>query len=231
MHGFFVLLWEQPSSILSLPGIYSTGLGKARTAKCGTIECVSPTDPSLQRETDQSDNYTISSRIDPLILVHDQKLFAVGGFPSSSSTATATAGPLVEMYEPKINEWEPWKPLPEPPFYVGRKLIYGTLENPKRILISPIVPREYSAIFYVYDVELSVWSCLGKRPIHRKCPIGWDGWGERAVTVVNTVYWVTSDVDLLAYNVEKDVWLQGSLKGFGISFVENKGLRLCAICT
>jgi hypothetical protein len=63
------------------------------------------------------------------------------------------------MYELKINEWEPWKPLPEPPFYVRRKLIYET-QNPKRILIAPIVPRKYSAIFYVYDVELRVWSCL-----------------------------------------------------------------------
>ncbi|XP_059450146.1 uncharacterized protein LOC132181098 [Corylus avellana] len=175
-----------------------------------------------------ANNYMTSSRIEPLILVHDQKLFVVGGFPSTATT-TATAGPLVEMYEPKINkpkinEWEPWKPLPEPPFYVGRKLIYGTLENPKRILIAPVVPGEYSAIFYVYDVELRVWSCLGKRPIHRKCPIGWDGWGERAVTVANTVYWLTSDADLLAYNVEKDMWLQGSLKGLGISFVENQTL-------
>ncbi|KAE8099639.1 hypothetical protein FH972_017604 [Carpinus fangiana] len=168
-----------------------------------------------------ANNYMISSRIEPIILVHDQKLFVIGGFPS---TTTATAGPSFEMYEPKIKEWEPWKPLPEPPFYVGRQLIYGTLENPKRILIAPVVPREFSVIFYVYDVERRVWSCLGDRSIHRKCPIEWDGWGQRAVTVGNTVYWVTSDADLLAYNVDKDIWLEGSLKGLGISFVEHKEL-------
>ncbi|KAE8099798.1 hypothetical protein FH972_017751 [Carpinus fangiana] len=172
-----------------------------------------------------ANNYMISSRIEPIILVHDQKLFAIGGFPSTASsaaTAIATDGPLFEMYEPKTNEWEPWKPWPEPPFYVRRKLIYGTLENAKRILIAPVFPREFSVMFYVYDVELRVWSCPGDRSIHRKCPIGWDGWGQRAVTVGNTVYWVTSDADLLAYNVEKDIWLFGSLKGLGISFVEHK---------
>jgi hypothetical protein len=175
-----------------------------------------------------ANNYMISSRREPIIFVHDQKLFAIGGFrsiASSAATAIATVGPLFEMYEPKTNEWEPWKPLPEPPFYVGRQLIYGTLENPKRILIAPVVPREFSVMFYVYDVELRVWSCLGDRSIHRKCPIGWHGWGgQRAVTVGNTIYWVTSDADLLAYNVEKDEWIEGSLKGLGISFVEHKEL-------
>ena len=103
----------------------------------------------------------ISLRIKPLILVHDQKLFTIGGFPS---TTIAIVGLLIEMHEPKINEWEPCKPLSDPLFCVGRQLIYESLENPKMILIALVVQREYSVIFYVCDVELRVWS--SRRPLH-----------------------------------------------------------------
>ena len=52
-----------------------------------------------------------------------------------------------------------------------------------------------------------VFGVLGVRSIHRKCPICWNGWGQSVVTAGHTVYWVTSDADLLAYNVEKDIWI------------------------
>ena len=146
----------------------------------------------------------ISSRIELLILVHDQKFFTVGGFPSAT---TATAGPLIEMHESKIDDWEPWKPLSDPLFRVGHQLIYETFKNSEMILIALVVLREYPVMFYVCDVELRVKSCLGDRSIQLKCPIGWNGWGQRAVTAGNTVYWVTSDADLLAYNVEKYIWI------------------------
>ena len=95
----------------------------------------------------------------------------------------------------------------DPLFRLGCQLICETLENQKMILITLVVPREYFVIFYVCDVELRVWSCLDDRSIHRKCPIGWNGWGQMAIIAGNTVYWVTSNGDLLAYNVEIDIWI------------------------
>lgn len=163
-----------------------------------------------------ADSYMISPRVNPLTLVLDKKLFAFKGYytyPGGPPLPTPDDG---EMFDPKTNKWEA---LPEPPFYMGWDLIYGTLENPSRILIARLVKQEDAAMFYTYDVEHRVWNSLGKRYVHPDCPIGWEGWGERAITVANTIYWVTRNSHLLAYNVDKDMWLEGSLKGLGISFV------------
>lgn len=167
------------------------------------------------------DNYMISPRTSPLTLVLDKKLFAFKGYysyPGGPPLPTPVDG---EMYDPETKKWEA---LPEPPFYMGCDLIYGTLENPSRILIARLVKREDAAMFYTYDVENRVWNGLGKRQVHPDCPIGWEGWGERAITVANTIYWVTRNSHLLAYSVDKDMWLEGSLRGLGISFLEGNEL-------
>ncbi|XP_062167836.1 uncharacterized protein LOC133874024 [Alnus glutinosa] len=176
-----------------------------------------------------ADYSMISPRIDPLTLVVDQKLFVMSGYlPSPCCPYIPTAGARDgEMYDPKTNKWEP---LPELPFKLGKRFIYATLENPNRILIAQILKNqcpmiyEYAAMFYTYDVEHRVWSGLGKRRIHNNCPIGWEGWGEMALTVANTIYWVTRDAHLLAYNVDKDMWIEGSLRGLGIPFLESDEL-------
>ncbi|XP_062166450.1 uncharacterized protein LOC133872846 [Alnus glutinosa] len=84
---------------------------------------------------------------------------------------------------------------------------------------------EYAAMFYTYNVEHRVWSVLGKRRIHVNCPIGWEGWGETVLTVANIIYWVTRDAHLLAYNVNKDMWIKWSLTGLGIPFLESDELH------
>jgi hypothetical protein len=62
---------------------------------------------------------------------------------------------------------------------------------------------------------------FGKFRIHDNCPIGWEGWAETVFTVANTIYWVTRDAHLIAYNVDKDMWIKGSLTGLGILFLES----------
>jgi hypothetical protein len=171
----------------------------------------------------------ISLRIDPLTLVLYQKLFVISGYHPSPCypylpTANARDG---EIYDSKTNKW---KALLELPFELGKRFIYATLENPNRILIAKILTNqfpmiyEYAAMFYTYNVEHRVWSGLGKCQIHDNCPIRWEGWGETALTIANTIYWEIRDAHLLAYNVDKDMWFKGSLRGLGMPFLESDEL-------
>lgn len=74
----------------------------------------------------------------------------------------------------------------------------------------------------MYDVENRIWCSLGKRRVHRRCPIGWEEWGQLVVTAGNTLYWITCKSRLPAYNIEKDFWSEGKLTGLGISFLKHK---------
>ncbi|GLT73049.1 hypothetical protein SLA2020_449350 [Shorea laevis] len=62
---------------------------------------------------------------------------------------------------------------------------------------------------------------LAEHKLHRDYPIESL---QRAVIVHNTLYWVThiaNEISLLAYDLDSDMWLEGSLKGLGILLFED----------
>ncbi|XP_059428761.1 uncharacterized protein LOC132162536 isoform X2 [Corylus avellana] len=163
------------------------------------------------------------SRIHPHSLVLDGKIYVLAGHgvygrrPGRNGKLDFGEVPVVEVYEPTTGDW---KTLPPPPFPIETDYICAALENPSRILVASLAETdEPTLVFYQYDVKQGCWQMLEKpeRNLHYKCPIRHGG---KAITVGNTLYWVTYDTKLLAYDVHQDEWLLGNLKGLGISFLE-----------
>jgi len=159
----------------------------------------------------------------------DGKIYVVGGHGISFRRYTRrdtrryvdnmgrrVGAPDVEVYDPTIKEWEA---LPPPPIPIETQYICAALENPNRILVASSYRKGDYLVFYQYNVEQGCWKMLHKpkRQVHWQCPTRHGG---RAVTVGNTLYWITRNTSLLAYDVVEDVWLSGDAKGQGISSVE-----------
>jgi len=126
--------------------------------------------------------------------------------------------PWGEVFDPDNGKWEA---LPEPPCDSSYTIFSAALENPNRILVTFHVSGTCnSAMFCAYNVQGRSWEMLApaKRNIHRHYPTGVP---HRTVTVHNTLYWITLVNDealLIAYNLDLDTWLEGSLEDFGIFY-------------
>ena len=159
----------------------------------------------------------------PQTLVLDGKIY----FLSGHDNETQPDAPDVEAYDPTTGNW---KALPNLSFPLGYRFICAALENPNRILVASSTETETgeTSEFCQYDVGKDCWELMEKpvRKLHYRCPLGHEG---KAVTAGNTLYWVTdNNTKLIAYDVDHDMWLLGSLKGIGISFLEYE--EPCPFC-
>jgi hypothetical protein len=138
-----------------------------------------------------------------------------------------------EVFDPAKGKWEA---LPNPPnfpsTYPERICISAALESPERILVAYHAKDDNSsAIFYAYDVQHRSWGMLApaKRKLHRLCDTRWR---ERAVSVGNTLYWIErpedevlkDDLLFIAYDLDLDLWLEGTLKEHGVFFFQDYGI-------
>ncbi|XP_059463474.1 uncharacterized protein LOC132192218 isoform X1 [Corylus avellana] len=159
----------------------------------------------------------IVPRIEPHTFVLDDKIYVLSGHQDH------LGAPEIEAYDPKTGES---KALPHLPSPLGYSFICAALENPSRIIVASPTEKEEeeTAVFYQYDLLKECWISLQERRLHFLCPLGDLPEGGNAVTAGNSLYWVTSDkTKLLAYVVDDNLWLLGSLQGLGISFVEEVG--------
>ena len=162
----------------------------------------------------------ISPRARPHIFVLGGKLYALSGNESNRVPPKAPAG---EVYDPMTNSW---KALPLPPCYMGYHSFYAALENPNRILVAstpefpcdedhiPVFDRSV-ANFFIYEVQNCSWKmlCPDRRRLDTLCPLGDTG---KAVAVGNCLYWITCHREILAYDLELDLWLAGWIEGLSI---------------
>jgi len=155
-------------------------------------------------------------RLRPLPLVLDGNVYVLSGHEGSySGVRVPTNPPDMEVYYPRDDRWDV---LPDPPIRLERRFICAVLENPSRILVAPrTIPGK--ALLCIYDVGDGNWKLLDnpERKIHLMCPLGADG---RALTVGNTLYWITQKQSLLAYLVELDMWLSGDLYSLPLSIFD-----------
>jgi len=161
---------------------------------------------------------SVSSMIAPKFCSHnfvlDGKIYV---FSSRQMNMPPTAH-WGEVFDPHNGKWEA---LPDPPYDSSFTIISAALENPNRILVAfHVSDTWYSAMFYAYNVQHRSWEMLApaQRNIHPHYP---KGSTQRTVTVHNTLYWFTlvnDEVFLIAYNLDLDMWLEGSLKDFGIFY-------------
>jgi hypothetical protein len=152
-------------------------------------------------------------RIEPPCLVLDGNVYVLSGHfgvPFGSDDSASTHRGDLEVYRPRDGRWDV---LPDPPIPLGYHFMYAALENPSRILVAVLTaPNEgHEAVFCVYDVKLGNWELLDnpERQLHGMCPRGLGG---KALSVGNTLYWITdNDHMLLAYLLDLDKWLLGDL--------------------
>jgi len=138
-----------------------------------------------------------------------------------------------EVFDPAKGKWEA---LPNPPnfpyAYPERICISAALESPERILVAYHTKDDKrSAIFYSYDVQHRTWGMLApaKRKLHRLCDTRWR---ERAISVGNTLYWIErhenevfkDDILFIAYDLNLNLWLEGTLKEHGVFFFQDYGI-------
>jgi len=129
-----------------------------------------------------------------------------------------------------------WEALPNPPNYPSNYpeciCISAALESPERIIVAYRAKDDDSfAIFYAYDVQHRSWGMLApaKRKLHRLCDTRWK---VRAVSVGNTLYWIERPEDevlkdnllFIAYDLDLDLWLEGTLKEHGVFFFQDYGI-------
>jgi hypothetical protein len=129
-----------------------------------------------------------------------------------------------------------WEALPNPPNYPSEypecMCISAALESPERILVAYRAKDDNSsAIFYSYDVQHRSWGMLApaKRKLHRLCDTRWR---ERAISVGNTLYWIErhedevfkDDILFIAYDLNLNLWLEGTLKEHGVFFFQDYGI-------
>lgn len=168
-------------------------------------------------------------RSEPHTFVLDGKIYVVSGHDRKRPGAAG-----VEVYEPTTGKW---KALPDLPSPMGCRSICAALENPSRIFVAfrtDTYPEKcVTSEFYQYDVREDCWKSLDNRKMHFMCPLG-DG-GGNAVTAGNTLYWlIDNNRTLLAYDVDHNVWLLGSLKAIaGITrpflFIHLEEQRFCIL--
>jgi hypothetical protein len=164
---------------------------------------------------------TISPRLEPHSLVIGGKLYVLSGFDHDTYDYSSS-DPHGEVFDPVTGLWEA---LPDAPWPKKSLIISAALENPNKILVASIVRGdideaclETRATFFTYDVQNRSWECLKpcRRNMHRDCPVGPRG---TAIAVGNILYWITDDAKLLAYDLDLDLWLLGSIEGPGIPWV------------
>ncbi|KAE8076054.1 hypothetical protein FH972_014727 [Carpinus fangiana] len=159
---------------------------------------------------------TISPRLEPHSLVIGGKLYVLSGF--DHDTYDYSSSDLHgEVFDPVTGLWEA---LPDAPWPMKSLIISAALENPNRILVASIAQGDFDtcATFFTYDVQNRSWECLKpcRRNMHRDCPVGRRG---TAIAVGNILYWITKKAKLLAYDLDLDLWLLGSIEGPGIPWV------------
>ena len=126
-----------------------------------------------------------------------------------------------EVFDPDNGRWEA---LPDPPYDSRVTTLAAALENPNRLLVGFGVPGKHmTAVFCTYNVQNRSWEFLepAERNIHPNYPVGSL---QKTVTVDNTLYWVArkaSEIILIAYNLDLDMWLEGRLRGLGILLFED----------
>ncbi|XP_062153411.1 uncharacterized protein LOC133861636 [Alnus glutinosa] len=138
-----------------------------------------------------------------------------------------------EVFDPAKGKWEA---LPNPPNFPSAYpeciCISAALESPERILVAYHTKDDKrSAIFYSYDVQHRTWGMLApaKRKLHRLCDTRWR---ERAISVGNTLFWIErhedevfkDDILFIAYDLDLDLWLEGTLKEHGVFFFQDYGI-------
>jgi hypothetical protein len=164
---------------------------------------------------------TISPRLEPHSLVIDGKLYVLSGFDHDTYDYSSS-DPHGEVFDPVTGLWEA---LPDAPWRKKSQIISAALENPNRILVASIDQGDIdagcfdtSATFFTYDVQNRSWECLQpcRRNMHHDCPVGPRG---TAIAVGNILYWITNKAKLLAYDLDLDLWLLGSIEGPGIPWV------------
>lgn len=157
-------------------------------------------------------------RLDAHVFAVDGKFHVLAG----DMTNSCSNGLELEVFDPLTQKWE--EVPDDPPLPVGSKFISAALENPNRILVATKTAqcrrfsRTFMSTFYAYDVRRRSWEKHAERKVDARCPLGYSG---RAVAAVgDTLYWLTDATMLLSYNLAQDLWLKGSLKGVGISFLD-----------
>jgi hypothetical protein len=192
----------------------------------------------------------ISPNFYPCSFALDKKIYVF----SSHLGGTCPTVHWGEVFDPENGKWEA---LPDPPYDMSFIIHSAALKNPSRILVAFHVPdTRYSAMFYTYNVQHRSWEMLAppQRKIHSMFP---RSCFQMTITAHNTSYWASywvkkdkvkeedeeeafleeEEAFLIAYNLDLDTWLQGSLLHLGISsdpvpcllHLENK--RFCLLQT
>ncbi|XP_062167378.1 uncharacterized protein LOC133873657 [Alnus glutinosa] len=152
------------------------------------------------------------------ILVADGKLHVLAG---DSSIYSCSNGLELEVFDPLTQKWE--EVPDDPPVPLQSQFISAVLEDPTRIVVATQtgpcnrISDTIPSTFYAYDVRCRSWEKFAERELDTRCPLGHLG---ITVTAGNALYWLTEPTELLSYNISQDLWLEGNLKGLGISFLD-----------
>ena len=183
-----------------------------RTLIC-TLDVTSPSDgwkfgPPMTTARDVSFTHTTHT------VVLDGKLYVLGGIwiPKRHQYH------LMEVFDPILNTWEA---LPNPPSEIHLSLdstITAVLESKKQILVALPIRHGYpdscpEVTFYTYNVTTRCWATL-EPPVRKLGDRTYRLSNRVAEAVGNTLYWVFFNDDYLvvrAYDLDKDVWFEGSM--------------------
>lgn len=177
-------------------------------------------------------------RWDPQTIVLDGKLYALGFLLATDCPSECG---WMEVYDPELATWEPLPnpPSPPPSCYQIRRDDFScaVIESNKEILlVKHFVAEEdnlYFATCYSFNIHTRSW--ITHMPLKRKLlgsfPPLLD---RRAVVVGANLYWAalpeeeheleSSRFYVQAYNLDKDVWLHGTLNASPL-FGKHEGAR------
>lgn len=157
--------------------------------------------------------------------VQDGKVFVFGGLDCDPHNPSPIWG---EFFDP---ERQSWNALPSPPAPIDeRGIICVPLEDSKTILFASPVLDEGNwrsfYIFYTYNVATHLWATLEPEPpkrfVHFMCP------PKNAVAAGNTLYWIKDYkhwATLLAYDLDRGMWLQGRVNDREFSDFEEEYIK------
>lgn len=213
-----------PLRVVDLPkSFYSAVLGSSLyicdSSNARTVQ-VFDIDPHAKTVKSRGSIPSSVSRYHPHTIVHDFKLYVLGGLKYPFLEEEKVKGNFLwmEVFDPVS---EKWSSLPNPPvdicpYYMvtalcksqNQIIVLTSLEN--RMLYAP-----EDFLLLAYDVRSGVWTSLYYPPVRKLFGGGRSSSANGAPLVDGVLYWVKLEdginLDVDGYNLQNDQWLVGRL--------------------